>query len=332
MPDVRPNHPARADDVRQHFADLARTKVSFRIGSYRADMIYWGVIGARWWRNWLHAHSFVEVCYAYRGRGTYRILEHERRVHAGDVFVAKPREHHEVISSRSSPLGIYFWAYSLTPTAARSLAPSDDAIDALLSTFLNEPSQPVGRVGRTFERTLLMLSEEMMRAEAGYLKAIEPLSFKLVLDTARAVTDTSKIFQPVAPPPRAPGTASETAQIIVRYLQDNFSRRTEVRDVASQVHLSERHVSRLFRQATGTSILDYLTRLRMETAARMLLESELSIKQVARAVGYPDAHYFTTLFGRWMKTTPAAYRRNGGNSSLSHSDEVTAKRWVEESG
>ena len=303
---------ARADDVRQHFNDLARTKVSFRIGSYRAEMIYCGVIGARWWRNWLHAHSFVEVCYAYRGRGTFRILEHERRVQAGDVFVAKPREHHEVISSRSSPLGIYFWAYSLTPTPARSLAPSDDAIDALLGTFLSEPSQPVDRVGRAFERTLLMLSEEMMRAEPGYLKAVEPLSFKLVLDTARAVTDTSRIFQPVAPPPRAPSTASETAQIIVRYLQDNYSRRTEVRDVASQVHLSERHVSRLFRQATGTSILDYLTRLRMETAARMLLENELSIKQVARAVGYPDAHYFTTLFGRWMKMTPAAYRRSGG--------------------
>jgi AraC-like DNA-binding protein len=167
-----------------------------------------------------------------------------------------------------------------------------------------------------------MLCEEMMRAEPGYLKAIEPLSFKLVLDTARAVTDTSKIFQAVAPPPRAPSTASETAQIIVRYLQDNFSRRTEVRDVASQVHLSERHVSRLFRQATGTSILDYLTRLRMETAARMLLENELSIKQIARAVGYPDAHYFTTLFGRWMKATPAAYRRSGGAGGDSSATSV----------
>jgi mannose-6-phosphate isomerase-like protein (cupin superfamily) len=136
MPAPRPAAAARADDVRQHFADLARTKVSFRIGSYRADMLYWGVIGARYWRNWLHAHSYIEVCYAYRGRGTFRILDAERRVRAGDVFVAKPREHHEVISSRAAPLGVYFWAYSLTPTPARSLAPSDDAIDALLGAFL----------------------------------------------------------------------------------------------------------------------------------------------------------------------------------------------------
>jgi AraC-like DNA-binding protein len=321
MPASHPTAAARADDVRQHFADLARTRVSFRIGSYRAEMLYWGVIGARYWRNWMHAHSYIEVCYAYRGRGTFRILDTERRVRAGDVFLAKPREHHEVVSSRSSPLGVYFWAYSLSQTAARSLAPSEDALDALLGAFLTG-GEAVGRVGRNYERTLLMLCEEMMRAEPGYLKAVEPLSFKLVLDTARAVTDTSRIFQPVAPPPRAPGAASETAQIIVRYLQDNFSRRTEVRDVASQVHLSERHVSRLFRQATGTSILDYLTRLRMETAARMLLENELSIKQIARAVGYPDAHYFTTLFGRWMKTTPAAYRRNAGTGSSDGSSAV----------
>jgi AraC-like DNA-binding protein len=305
----RQSSKSRPERMRQRFADLARTSVSFRLGSFRAEMIYWGIIGARPWRNYLHAHSFFEVCYAYRGRGTFRILEEERRVQAGDIFIAKPREHHEVISSRTSPLGIYFWGYTLTPTATRSLAPSDDVIDALLNTFISSGS-PVGSVGPAYERTLLMLADEVTSAQPGYLAAIHAMSFKLLLDTARAVTDTSRLFQTVTPP--APSGASDTAQIILRYLQDNFSRRTEVRDVASQVHLSERHVSRLFRQATGTSILEYLTRLRLEMASRLLLENELSIKQIARAVGYPDAHYFTTLFGRWMGVTPAVYRRTGG--------------------
>jgi len=309
MPAKRASNENRTERVRQRFADLARTKVSFKIGSFRSEMIYWGIIGARWWRNYLHAHSFIEVCYAYRGHGTFRILDQEHRVQAGDVFIAKPREHHEVVSSRSSPLGVYFWGYTLTPTSGRSLAPSDDVIDALLHAFTTS-GRAVGRVGRGYERTLLMLAEEMAYTAPGYLAATHQLAFKLVLDTARGVTDTNSIFQTVTPP--ASNTASETAEIVLRYLQDNFSRRTEVRDVASQVHLSERHVSRLFRAATGTSILDYLTRLRMEAACRLLQENQLSIKQVARAVGYPDAHYFTTLFGRWIGVTPAAYRKSGG--------------------
>jgi len=43
-----------------------------------------------------------------------------------------------------------------------------------------------------------------------------------------------------------------------------------------------------------------------------LLDQDLSIKQVARAVGYPDPHYFTTLFGRRTGITPALFRKRGG--------------------
>lgn len=309
MPAKQANPELRADHLRPRFADLAGTKVTFRVGSYRADMLQWGIIAPKWWRNWLHEHSFFEACYAYRGKGTFRILGHEHRVEAGDLFIARPREAHEVVSSRSAPLGIYFWAYSLSPTSAKSIVPADDVVDALLGSYVSS-GKPVARLGAHFERTLLLLSEEVARAEPGYLQAAHALSLKLLIDSARAVTDTTQIARTVTPP--APNVNSDAAQIILRYLQDNFSSRIEVRDVASQVHLSERHVSRLFRQATGVSVLEYLTRLRIETACKLLLEDQLSIKQVARAVGYPDPHYFTTLFGRHTGKTPAAYRRSGG--------------------
>jgi transcriptional regulator GlxA family with amidase domain len=82
------------------------------------------------------------------------------------------------------------------------------------------------------------------------------------------------------------------------------------------VNLSERQLSRIFRAGTGTSILAYLTRLRMNHAMQLLLHSELPIKQVAASVGYPDTHYFTTLFGRHTRTTPGEYRRSGGTRFL----------------
>jgi AraC-like DNA-binding protein len=59
----------------------------------------------------------------------------------------------------------------------------------------------------------------------------------------------------------------------------------------------------------------------MDRAMQLLLHSELPIKQVAAAVGYPDTHYFTTLFGRYTRTTPAAYRRSGGTRFLRQTPE-----------
>jgi transcriptional regulator GlxA family with amidase domain len=82
------------------------------------------------------------------------------------------------------------------------------------------------------------------------------------------------------------------------------------------VNLSERQLTRLFRQITGTSVLAYLTDLRIKKASHLLLNTELAIKQVAAAVGYPDTHYFTTLFGRRTGIPPAAFRQSGGTEFL----------------
>jgi transcriptional regulator GlxA family with amidase domain len=89
-----------------------------------------------------------------------------------------------------------------------------------------------------------------------------------------------------------------------------------VRDVAAQVNLSQRQLRRVFLRHAGTSILAYLTNLRIERAAQLLLNTDMPIKQIAVAVGYPDTHYFTTLFGRLKGTTPAAFRRAQGTEFL----------------
>jgi AraC family L-rhamnose operon transcriptional activator RhaR len=89
-----------------------------------------------------------------------------------------------------------------------------------------------------------------------------------------------------------------------------------VRDVAAQVHLSERHASRLFRLATGTTIRSYLQKLRLDIAAQRLVESQLSVKEIAHATGYPDVRHFTTVFKERWAMTPALFRRQNGTRHL----------------
>ncbi|MBO0880788.1 MAG: helix-turn-helix transcriptional regulator, partial [Mycobacterium sp.] len=95
-------------------------------------------------------------------------------------------------------------------------------------------------------------------------------------------------------------------------LHDNYERELRVRDVAAQVHMSERHASRLFRQATGTPIRAYLQRLRLDVAATLLAERELSVKEIAHSCGYPDVRHFTTAFRLHHGMTPAAFRAASG--------------------
>jgi AraC family L-rhamnose operon transcriptional activator RhaR len=309
------NAEARRVPFRQNFFELDRLHVSVRLGSSRADLLYWGVLGQKWWRNYLHAHSFFEICYAFAGRGAFRMLGKDYQVKAGDLFVARPGETHEIVSSRSQPLGIYFWAFTLVrqstaeatpPVAAETDRPIDALLDALATTktFIARPQ------GGTVHRTLELINEEIASKRPGFTQSIHALTVKLLLDTARAVSDGDIASEEVEAPVRS--TVQAVVRTATRYLRDNVARPIEVRDVAAQVHLSARHLSRLFHKETGTTILDYLTNLRIETASQLLLDHELSIKQVARAVGYPDPHYFTTLFGRRTGMTPAVFRSKGG--------------------
>jgi AraC family L-rhamnose operon transcriptional activator RhaR len=160
-------------------------------------------------------------------------------------------------------------------------------------------------------RTLDLLTDEVVHRRAGLANSIEALATKLLLDTARAVTNLSATDAQSTPACTHTDAAVHTAE---RYLRDNYSRPIGVRDVAAQVHLSERHISRLFAKSTGMSVMDYLTKVRIDTAAQLLLSQQLPIKQAAAHVGYPDVRYFTTLFRRRMGMTPGEFRQSGGTT------------------
>jgi AraC family L-rhamnose operon transcriptional activator RhaR len=289
------------------FTDLGQLPVTVRLGSYTAQALNWGFIEPRWWRNFLHTHSFFEICYAYAGRGTFQMLGKTYQVKAGDVFVAKPGEPHEIISDRRQPLGIYFWSYTLI----RGKLADSSPIDALLEAF-GRSTRWISRDAPGMKRTLELLTEEAVKRSAGFPLVIDGLVAKLLLDTARAVVDEPMRSEQVEPP-----AATETEAAVrtaCRYIRDNLARSIGVRDIAAQVHFSERHLGRLFHQARGMSIMDYVTNARMEAAGQLLLDQQSPVKKVAAAVGYPDVHYFTTLFRKRNGVTPGAFRKGRGTT------------------
>ncbi len=105
------------------------------------------------------------------------------------------------------------------------------------------------------------------------------------------------------------------------YLHTHSFFEVSLRDVAAQVHLSKRHINRVFHRKMGISIMEYLTSVRMDHAAHLLLERHRPTKEVAHAVGYPDVRYFITVFQRRMGLTPAAFRRQGARAFSALRDE-----------
>jgi len=298
--------------MNESFNDISHLKIATTVGGVRAELLYCGVLGGRWWRNYLHVHSFVESCYVAAGAGTFSIAGRKYDLGPHDLFIARPGQPHEIVSSRGDPLEIYFWAHTVEPAEPRPANRDEESV-AKLVQLLTTGAMPLV-TAPAIGAVLTLMAEEASRRLPGYFRVINDLFTTLVIETARAASPNA--VRPEVAAQRARSIAESVVQTAIQYLQDNLAQRFEVRDVAAQVNLSERQLSRIFRNATGASILTYLTRLRMDRAMQLLLHSELPIKQVAAAVGYPDTHYFTTLFGRYTRTTPGAYRRSGGTQFL----------------
>lgn len=115
----------------------------------------------------------------------------------------------------------------------------------------------------------------------------------------------------------APSPYSEDERIkdMLSFIQQNFSHRLTVRQIAGVIPISERECYRLFKKHLGISPVEYLTDIRLQKARELLIESDKCILDIALETGFGSSSYFGKIFKHQIGITPKAYRRG-----ISHID------------
>jgi two-component system response regulator YesN len=80
-------------------------------------------------------------------------------------------------------------------------------------------------------------------------------------------------------------------------------------EIAAYVNFSPSYFSSVFSREVGETFKDYLTRIRLEKAKKLLRTTDLKCYQVAYACGYNDPHYFSVIFRKYTGLTPQKYRK-----------------------
>ena len=94
------------------------------------------------------------------------------------------------------------------------------------------------------------------------------------------------------------------------YLKNHLEKATSVEEMASRLNISNAHFSRVFKDTCGESYMEYVQRIRMEEAKRLLRETDLSVRVIAKNIGYGDNHsYFGKRFKVACGITPVEYRK-----------------------
>jgi len=109
-------------------------------------------------------------------------------------------------------------------------------------------------------------------------------------------------------PKRDSTLARDALRRAIRFVNDNLDCKLKWDDIAAAVGIDQFTFGRRFKQATGMTPHQYIIRCRLRRAMRLLTGSDLALADVALEVGCSCQSHLTTLFRKYLGTTPGAFR------------------------
>ena len=174
---------------------------------------------------------------------------------------------------------------------------------SLLPPVLHVPAEPVA--GARIATTVGLLAGELGAGDAGARAAVARLIDLLLIQVVRAWSARAEDAAPS-------WLHALRDPIIARALAVLHERPAEpwtIARLAAEVHVSRATLARRFTELVGEPPLSYLTRWRMDVAARRLRDGDEPVEAIARAVGYRSEYAFNRAFRRHRGRPPGRYRR-----------------------
>jgi AraC-like DNA-binding protein len=242
---------------------------------------------------------------------SYEIAPHVHRIHQwyvllhGGVDVTLDGKHIELHPEQS---------IIVPPLATRGYRCRERApgyLVAVFESFSVDLSAVTGRVLDTpleLRGDLLALVEELRSPTGAESRSLTgALLARLLIGLKRAALAGAR--------PLAGLNAAQHHEVVAQaelFMERYFYRVVSRAEIAEAVHLSEPQLGRVFKAATGKTVLERLTEIRMSKARTLLLETDLPVTQIALDVGITSFSHFSKVFRSTSGHTPKDFRRLKG--------------------
>jgi AraC family transcriptional regulator, L-rhamnose operon transcriptional activator RhaR len=257
----------------------------------------------------IHTHSFVEIAFAVSGEGLHNCLNGRREMRPGDVVLLRPGVWHGYENCRK--LNVYNCCFSgellrseLAWTQEDPLlgyllwgGPYSSPARGMLTTSLGQEAFHECMTHLDAMAALRHRPQEYHRGDiVGRLSLIFSQLGQALVPTDQVLRENLKSTHP-------------TVVRAMRLLDADLARPWTLIELANELHLTPRHLVRLFKTATGVPPMAYLAQVRAENAAVLLLHSDEPITGIGRAVGWPDQNYFARRFKAHYGLSATTYRK-----------------------
>jgi len=256
-----------------------------------------------------HTHDFDELVFVISGSGIHVIGDEKYPLMQGDVFVIKADQVHKFEKCRQLFLvnREYRWIENYS-----HLEKDYSTLTALKTLFVHEP---LYRKHKKFKAKLhlvpwqldeiVFLLEIMKKEEKekrpGYNSILENMFKTILIKVCRFFTET-----------HLPGPKKMLKMgAVIDYINDHFHENIPRDKLVEVADMPRGSFCRTFKETTGLPPIDYLIRLRIEKAVKILTENhEIRIIDVALGTGFENSAYFSKKFKQIIGISPLAYQKS----------------------
>ena len=250
----------------------------------------------------VHWHDELEIIYVKSGFLTVNISGENYIGKPGDAFVVSPGNLH-FMGSQTGTVDYFTFLFPLKYIAFRTDDMLDDKlIEPLNSGHLMISPEIKDTVKEQCEQLARVYAAEIDKSES---KITSQIRKKIIL--LQFIHELWKKGFIVENDTTGRNTVEKE---MVSYIQQNYMGKILLREFGEQFHLSEKYISRYFKEHFHITLSQYVTYLRLEHAKQMLQETDISVTEVAMQSGYQNISYFIRSFKKTYGVSPLKYRKS----------------------
>ena len=99
------------------------------------------------------------------------------------------------------------------------------------------------------------------------------------------------------------------SDMVIEYMKKHICKNISMQDVCGELHYNRSYIYRQFKKTTGTSVMTYFTKLKIDKAKELLRENDRSIAEISNYLSFDNPNYFSKAFKKAVGYTPSTYRK-----------------------
>ena len=254
----------------------------------------------------VHWHPEIEILYVIRGPLKVIIEGEEYTGTQGDVFCVSPGELH-FMDPATADIDYYALLFPLELLAFQL----EDALDREFFQPLRDHSRILPHHPSTPENAAILryLFTRIIRTEQEPDSTAKRLNLRILLLSLLRELGAAGLQSP-----RSSRGNDPMQRELLTYLQQNYTEPIRLEDLAKQFHLSEKYLSRYFKQHFHLTLTQYLIHLRLTHARHLLETGDLAVTEVALQSGFSNVSHFIRSFHAAFQMSPLQYRKRRDQS------------------